>query len=375
MAGIYIHIPFCKKACNYCDFHFSTSFKFKDDLIECIKKEISTRKNYLNNQKIESVYFGGGTPSVLNEKELTSILETIYNNFEVIKGPEITLEANPDDLSKDKLKMLKKIGVNRLSIGIQSFIEKDLQFMNRSHSVNQATESVKYAQEIGFNNITIDLIYGIPNLTDREWENNIQKAIKLGVNHISAYCLTSENKTAMHHDIAKGKYQLPCEDITSQQFETLINKLKKSGFEQYEISNFAKKDFYSKHNSSYWKQKLYLGIGPSAHSFDGNSRQWNIANNVKYIKGGKSNLWDFEKETLNEKTKYNEYVLTSLRTSWGINLSFLKENFDQKFTNFLLKNSNIFIEKNQISHTKNVLKLTEEGKLLADYIASELFWV
>jgi len=338
-----------------------------------LKKEIVKRKSYVNNKTIETIYFGGGTPSVLNKEELSGILEVVYTNFEVIKGAEITLEANPDDLSREKLVELKEIGINRLSIGIQSFIEKNLEFMNRSHSVKQAVESVKNAQEIGFDNITIDLIYGIPNLSDNEWKNNIKKALKLNVNHISAYCLTSEEKTKMYHDISKGKYQLPCEDITSYQFEILIKTLQQAKFEQYEISNFAKKGFYSKHNSSYWKQKHYLGIGPSAHSFDGKSRQWNISNNAKYIKAAKDNNWDFETEILDKKTQFNEYILTSLRTSWGINLKYIKNNFSSQYLSYFKENITPFLDKYQVEESNNIYTLTEDGKLLADFIASELF--
>lgn len=375
LAGIYIHIPFCKKACVYCDFHFSTSMKNKTELIQCINKELEIKKDYLDTKSIETIYFGGGTPSVLNTDELNSILKTIQREYDVEQNAEITLEANPDDLTKEKLIAIKESGVNRLSIGIQSFVARDLAFMNRSHTILQATNAIKHAKEIGFDNITIDLIYGIPNLTEREWDRNIKKALQLDVNHISAYCLTSEERTAMHHDISKGKYQLPSEDITSQQFTTLVNTLARHGYEQYEISNFSKKGHTSKHNSSYWKQKHFLGVGPSAHSFNGKTRRWNVSNNARYMKGANENQWIFEEEELDQQTRYNEYVMTSLRTSWGIDLTFIKDNFDPKFALHFVKESKRFVLDNSIVQAGTNFTLSQSGKLLADRISSELFWV
>lgn len=375
LAGIYIHIPFCKKACVYCDFHFSTSMKNKSELVDCIRKELKVRKDYLDTNEIETIYFGGGTPSLLERKELENILETIHQEFEVAKDAEITLEANPDDLTFEKLEELKSCGINRLSIGIQSFIGRDLLFMNRSHTIKQALDSVAHAKELGFNNITIDLIYGIPNLTQTEWKRNIQKALELDVNHISAYCLTSEERTAMHHDIAKGKYELPKDDVTSEQFHVLVSTLKENGFEQYEISNFSKIGHNSKHNSSYWKQKHFLGVGPSAHSFNGKTRHWNVSNNGRYIKGANEDNWVAEEEVLDEKTRYNEYIMTSLRTSWGIDLDFLKQNFDTSFVSHFIKESKQFVIANSLIQKGNHFTLSQKGKLLADGIASDLFWV
>lgn len=375
LAGIYIHIPFCKKACIYCDFHFSTSMKNKSELVNCIRKELKVRKGYLETNQIETIYFGGGTPSLLEKEELQNILETIHKEFEVAQDAEITLEANPDDLTIEKLKELKSCGVNRLSIGIQSFVGRDLLFMNRSHTIKQAVESVANAKELGFDNMTIDLIYGIPNLTQTEWKRNIQKALELDVNHISAYCLTSEERTAMHHDIAKGKYELPKEEATSKQFNVLVSTLQENGFEQYEISNFSKIGHNSKHNSSYWKQKNFLGVGPSAHSFNGKTRHWNVSNNGRYIKGANDNNWVSEEETLDEKTHYNEYIMTSLRTSWGINLKYLKENFDPLFVSHFIKESKRFVIANSLIQKGTHFTLSQEGKLLADGIASDLFVV
>ncbi len=375
MAGIYIHIPFCKKACVYCDFHFSTSMKNKSELVECIRKELKTRKEYLETSHIETIYFGGGTPSLLEKQELENILETIRKEFIVAPDAEITLEANPDDLTFEKLEELKSCGINRLSIGIQSFIGRDLLFMNRSHTIKQAVDSVADAKKLGFDNITIDLIYGIPNLTQTEWKRNIEKALALEVNHISAYCLTSEERTAMHHDIEKGKYQLPKDDITSEQFHVLVSTLQENGFEQYEISNFSKIGHNSKHNSSYWKQKHFLGVGPSAHSFNGKTRHWNVSNNGRYIKGANEDNWVAEEEVLDEKTRYNEYIMTSLRTSWGIDLDFLKQNFDSSFVSHFIKESKQFVIANSLLQNGTHFILSQEGKLLADGIASDLFVV
>jgi oxygen-independent coproporphyrinogen-3 oxidase len=349
--------------------------KNKGELVDCIRKELKIRKSYLNTNQIETIYFGGGTPSLLEKDELVNILETIHKEFEVAQDAEITLEANPDDLTIKKLQELKSCGVNRLSIGIQSFIGRDLLFMNRSHTIKQAVESVANAKELGFENMTIDLIYGIPNLTQDEWKRNIQKALNLNVNHISAYCLTSEERTAMHHDIAKGKYELPNEDATSEQFNVLVSTLKENGFEQYEISNFSKIGHNSKHNSSYWKQKHFLGVGPSAHSFNGKTRHWNVSNNARYIKGANDNKWVAEEEILDEKTRYNEYIMTSLRTSWGINLEYLKQNFDSFFVSHFIKESKQFVIANSLIQKGTHFTLSQEGKLLADGIASDLLVV
>lgn len=349
--------------------------KNKTELISCISKELREKKEYLDTKNIQTIYFGGGTPSVLNQEELTSIIDTIQQEYVVDNQAEITLEANPDDLTLEKLRIIKQSGVNRLSIGIQSFVARDLAFMNRSHTILQATNAIKYAKEIGFDNITIDLIYGIPNLTELEWKRNIKKALDLDVNHISAYCLTSEERTAMHHDISKGKYELPTEDITSQQFTTLVETLGEHGYEQYEISNFSKKGHNSKHNSSYWKQTHFLGVGPSAHSFNGKTRKWNVSNNARYIKGAIENKWISEEEILDEPTRYNEYIMTSLRTSWGIDSNFLKAEFSPNLVTHFIKESKRFILDNSVIQSGTSYTLSQSGKLLADRIASELFWV
>jgi oxygen-independent coproporphyrinogen-3 oxidase len=375
LAGIYIHIPFCKKACNYCDFHFSTSVQYKTELIDCLVLELKERIPYIDNETIETIYFGGGTPSLLTKEELKLLLDVVYENYTVSPTAEISLEANPDDLIKEKLTELKEIGINRLSIGIQSFIEGNLTWMNRSHSVKQAKKCIKIAQEIGFDNITIDLIYGIPNLSINEWKNNIKQAISLNVNHISAYCLTVEEKTALHYAIKKGETHMPCDEETSKQFKILIDELTANDFIHYEISSFGKQNFESKHNSAYWKQKKYLGIGPSAHSFDGKSRQWNISNNKRYINGAKANNWDFELETIDETTRYNEYMLTSLRTMWGVDLAYLNNNFSKEIITHFNTETLPFIKSEQMILKDNHFVLSPKGKLMADFIASELFWV
>lgn len=349
--------------------------KNKSELVDCIQKELVVRKNYLETSKIDTIYFGGGTPSLLTKKEIVGILDTIKREYEINPEAEITLEANPDDLTISKLQELKDCGINRLSIGIQSFVGRDLAFMNRSHTIKQAVDSVKHAQNLGFENITIDLIYGIPNLTKNEWKRNIKRALDLNVNHISAYCLTSEERTAMHSDIAKGKYELPTEEVTSEQFNTLITMLNENGFEQYEISNFCKKGHVSKHNSSYWKQKIFLGVGPSAHSFNTKTRYWNVSNNARYIKGAKEDNWVCEEEILDEKTRYNEYIMTSLRTSWGMDIDYLKSNFNPSFVAHFIRESKTFLLNNSLIQKGNNFTLSQNGKLLADRIASELFWV
>ena len=373
MAGIYIHIPFCKKACFYCDFHFSTSLRFKDDMIDAILKEIGTQQKYLEGKTLETIYFGGGTPSLLNKEELTLIINTVSENFEIIENPEITLEANPDDLTIEKLKELKAVGINRLSIGVQSFFDEHLKWMNRAHSALESEACIKNAQEIGFQNITIDLIYGMPNLTDKQWEENIKKALSLNAPHISAYNLTVEKNTALAHFVKKGKYQPLSDEKGAKQFSYLIETLERNGFEQYETSNFAKDKQYSIHNSSYWRGKHYLGIGPSAHSYNGNSRQWNIANNKKYIDAISNNENQFEIEKLSNADKINEHLLIGLRTIWGCNLNFIEslatENSYKQFMNELT----VQIEKKMVTLDKNNIFLTPKGKLFADRIASDLF--
>ena len=374
MSGIYIHIPFCKQACYYCDFHFSTSLKKKDDLLNALVKELEIRKVELQNQPIETIYFGGGTPSLLSDKELSLLINTVYNNYKVIDKPEITLEANPDDLTKDRIIHLSKSPINRLSIGIQSFFENDLQSMNRAHNSKEAKECLEEASK-HFYNITIDLIYGIPNMSLEKWNENLQIAFKFGVNHISSYALTVEPKTALANFIKKGTYPPIDEELALQHFNHLITETDKQGFVHYEISNFGKPDYFSKHNSSYWQGKSYLGVGPSAHSFNGKERSWNIANNAKYIESITENKLPSETELLTIKDQFNEYVMTGLRTIWGISLSKIEHDFGAEFKSHLLNSIEPFLEKSFLEIKNQKIVATQKGKFLIDGIASDLFMI
>ena len=374
MSGIYIHIPFCKKACHYCDFHFSTSLQNKEALVKTILTEIDVRHDYLKDKNIQTIYFGGGTPSLLSEKETFLILEKIYKLYNVSKDAEITLECNPDDLSDDKLKELKRLEINRLSIGLQSFDEEELVWMNRAHTAKESEASVKRAQDRGFENITIDLIYGSKFSNLANWKKTLDNAIALDVKHISSYNLTIEEKTKLGHDYKVKKEIAIDEEKSSDMFIEMIDRLEKNNFIHYEISNFGKEGFFSSHNSNYWKGEHYLGLGPSAHSFDGLSRQWNVANNNVYIKKLSEKTYDFfEKEILTEKERFNEYVLTSLRTIWGIDLIYLKANFNSDYIKTFLNQVDIYIKQQHIVVKQDTYTLTEKGKLLADKIASELF--
>lgn len=375
MAGIYIHIPFCKQACHYCDFHFSTSLKNKDAFLSSLKKEIEMQKNYLGSQKIATVYFGGGTPSLLTESELMYIFDTLNAHFEIDSDAEITLEANPDDLNLKKIKELKHTPINRLSIGIQSFFDEDLVLMNRAHTSKEALSVVQTSQDAGFENITIDLIYGIPTLTNEKWKHNLQTAFDLQVKHISSYCLTVEAKTALANFIKTGKIKNVDEQQSVEQFEIMVEKMKQNDFIHYEISNFCKEGYHSQHNSSYWLKENYLGLGPSAHSYNGVSRQWNISNNALYIQSLEKNKLNFEEEILTVAQKYNEYILTSLRTIWGIDLKYIEIFFGTDHKNYCLKEAERYIAQGNLLIKENKLFLTQKGKLLADKIASDLFYI
>lgn len=374
MAGIYIHIPFCKQACSYCDFHFSTSLKSKDAFLSSLIHEIELQKNYLGNDAlIETVYFGGGTPSLLSSEELDTIFKALYNTFTIAKNAEITLEANPDDLSKIKLQQLKSSPVNRLSIGIQSFFEADLKLMNRAHNSQQAENCIIESQDAGFENITIDLIYGTPGLSNENWKKNLEKAFNLGVPHLSCYSLTVEEKTPLESHIKKGKVKPVNEEQSAEQFLILMEETTKNGYEQYEISNFCKPGFHSRHNSNYWKGIKYLGLGPSAHSYDGNSRQWNVSNNFRYIQSISENKIPAEKETLNSEQKFNEYMMTGLRTSTGISLEKVRKEFGELCLSKLLTEATNYLDCSKIILKRNHLILTNSGKLIADRISSDFF--
>lgn len=364
MAGIYIHIPFCKQACHYCNFHFATSLHYKNDLVAALLKEISLQKEYLEGESVETIYFGGGTPSLCTSQELKSIVETIKSVLNVINDAEITLEANPDDISDEMLAGWKEIGINRLSIGVQSFFEEDLKWMNRAHTAQQAIDTLQLAKK-HFDNITIDLIYGTPQLTNEKWEQNVKTAVSLNIPHLSCYALTVENRTPLDKMIRQNKSPDINPDKQSEQFLLLMQWLEEAGYEHYEISNFARPGWRSRHNSSYWQGKKYLGLGPSAHSFNGISRQWNIANNNIYIESIKKGIIPLEKEILTETQKLNEYIMTSLRTAGGLSLDITgKEMIDK---------SQKFIAAGLMKLENNSLVLTREGKLLADGIAAELF--
>nr|WP_199157438.1 radical SAM family heme chaperone HemW [Pedobacter sp. ASV2] len=372
MSGIYIHIPFCKKACHYCDFHFSTSLKYADEMVESICKEIKLKKDRISGQ-VGSIYFGGGTPSILPEASLQKIFDAINQTFSVSADAEITIETNPDDLTAQKLKELKQLPVNRFSVGIQSFYNEDLIWMNRAHNALEAEDCIKRSQDAGFENLTLDLIYGYPLLTDTKWLSNIQKAIELQVPHISAYALTVEPRTALAHAI-KNKKQIPVSDNQSaSQFIILMEKLIEAGFEHYEISNFAKPGCYAIHNTNYWKGIDYIGIGPSAHGFDGYNRYMNPANNAQYIELLNSNKLPETVEELSINDRFNEYMMTSLRTMWGINLDKVKIDFGKDFHEETLYNLKSFEEKDWLIKDGETLTLSKEGKLFADHIASELF--
>ncbi len=372
MAGIYIHIPFCKQACFYCDFHFSTSLKKKEEMLFCLKKEIELRKEELNSEKIETIYFGGGTPSVLNTAEINDLINTVYNHFKVVENPEVTLEANPDDLSEEKIIELSKTVINRLSIGVQSFFEKDLKLMNRAHNASEAKKCLEIATKY-FENISVDLIYGIPDCTNKEWEENIKTALSFGIPHISSYALTVEPKTALASLIEKGKIKNVDDVKAEEQFQILTETLKKEGFIHYELSNFGKESYFSKNNSSYWLGKSYLGIGPSAHSFNGKERSWNVRNNSNYIKSILEDKLPIERETLSVTDRYNEYVMTGLRTVWGVSLLKINKDFGDDYLYYLEKLSKKFIIEDLLYIENETLKTTQKGKFLADGIASDLF--
>jgi oxygen-independent coproporphyrinogen-3 oxidase len=333
MAGIYIHIPFCKQACSYCNFHFSTSLNRKSDLVNAIKGEIKLRHSYLKGETIETIYFGGGTPSLLEENELKEILEAVYQSFKVEPNCEITLEANPDDLTLSKLKILKFAGINRLSIGVQSFHEEDLTFMNRSHNSKQAVSSIKNAQEVGFSNLNLDLIFGSQTTSDKMWSENLHTFFSLDIPHLSAYSLTIEEKTALAHRVKSGKSEKLDEDKNYRHYQMLLKAINENGFQQYELSNYCKGENISKHNSSYWFEKTYLGIGPSAHSFNRKGRQWNVSNNLKYINAISNRKEFYETEELSEVDRYHEYLITSLRTKWGVEFKKIEQRFSKVIAN------------------------------------------
>ncbi|QBN18990.1 radical SAM family heme chaperone HemW [Flavobacterium nackdongense] len=390
--AIYIHIPFCKQACHYCDFHFSTSMKKKDEMVLALAKEIQMRKNGLldsarsdKEEMIETIYFGGGTPSTLQIADCRFLIEEVYKNYKVSENPEITLEANPDDLSEDYLIALSKIGINRLSIGIQSFFEDDLTMMNRAHNSAEARKCLEIATQY-FDNISLDLIYGIPGMSNEKWKKNIETALSYGIPHISSYALTVEPKTALNKLIQTGKIGKPNDDLAQEHFQILVATLEANGFIHYELSNFGKENYFSKNNSAYWLGKKYIGIGPSAHSYDGISRSWNVSNNAIYLKSLGENKLPNEMEILSKTDRYNEYIMTGLRTIWGVSLDRISDEFGNEYSDYLQKQSQKFINDGlleivtssvpmQSGSIEKILKPTKKGKFLTDGIASDLFFI
>jgi len=373
LAGIYLHIPFCKQACNYCNFHFTTSLRYKDDLVKALAKELYLQRDFLQHTPIDTIYIGGGTPSLLDMEDCQFIFHTIEKHFNVSADPEITLEANPDDITHEKLRGWKEVGINRMSIGIQSFFEEELRWMNRAHSKEQAHQCIEMSLAAGFTNMTIDLIYGSPLLTDDMWARNVQTAINYGIPHLSCYALTVEEKTPLHKYINTKKKADIDSDKQGHQFLLLMDWLKEAGYEHYEVSNFAKPGFRSRHNSSYWKGRPYLGIGPSAHSFDGSARQWNIANNQQYIQSLEQSVIPAEKEILSTADQLNEYLMISLRTAEGIDLEVIERKWSREEKERIIKETSNYINNGLMIKEGDQLKLSKEGMPLADGIAAQLF--
>jgi oxygen-independent coproporphyrinogen III oxidase len=372
LAGIYLHIPFCKQACNYCNFHFTTSLRYKTDLVNALIKEIELQKDFLQGESIATIYFGGGTPSLLTLEECRLILEKIRQVFNIDDGAEITLEANPDDITKEKLVAWKDLGINRLSIGIQSFFDEDLLWMNRAHNAREAIDNLQLAIT-EFNNISIDLIYGSPLLSDDMWKKNVETAINLNIPHLSCYALTIEEKTPLHKLILLNKTANVDTDKQARQFLLLMQWLKENGYDHYEVSNFAKPGYRSRHNSSYWQEKKYLGLGPSAHSYNVVIRKWNIANNNNYIEAINNGKLETEREVLTETQKLNEYIMISLRTMEGLDLEKIKSVWGEEKLKTVNERLIRFKENDLVIKEANKIKLTEEGMLRADGIAADLF--
>lgn len=373
-AGIYIHIPFCKQACVYCNFHFSTSLKYKDEVVQAILKEIAMRREYLPGTEVETIYFGGGTPSLLSADEVNLIIDAILKYYHISGITECTLEANPDDLDRKYLQSLRNTPVNRLSVGVQSFRDEDLLYMKRAHNAQQADYSIKAAQDAGFTNLSLDLIYGTPGLSDDDWKRNLSKVRELGIPHFSAYALTVEEKTALHHAILHSRTTPVSPEQSARQFELLMEQVALMGYEHYEISNIALSGCYAVHNTNYWRGNYYVGIGPAAHSFDGTSRRWNVANNALYTKGIlQEHKPNFQEEQLTPVEHLNEYIMTSLRTMWGCDLARIEDEWDTSYAKNVEQSSYIFQEKKWIVQQGSKLTLTNKGKLFADKIAAELF--
>jgi len=373
MNGIYIHIPFCRQKCNYCNFFSIASIKSKSDFINALLKEIEFQKIYLSHTKIYTIYFGGGTPSMLSVDELNLILNKINQLFSIEKEAEITIEANPDDLTLEKIAELKNSPINRISVGIQSFNDEDLHYLNRKHNSEQAKDSIFRLKDFGFENISIDLIYGIPTLRNDDWEQNLDNFFSMEIPHLSAYSLTIEKQTILDILIRKGKAENISENLSIEHFKYLLNRMDDNGFIHYEISNFSKPGCYSKHNSIYWTDGKYLGLGPSAHSFNGISRQWNVTNLSKYIQSINEGIIPAEIEILNTDQKYNEYIMTSLRTIWGCNENTIRENFGERYLDHFIKTAKRHLKNKALLFDENKYLLSQKGKLFADGIAGDFF--
>ena len=375
MAGIYIHIPFCKRRCIYCDFFSTTQSEKKAEYVHALVRELEIRKDYLNNEEIETIYLGGGTPSQLSQEELEEIFTHIYKVYKVTPDAEITLEANPDDLTPEYVSMLRGLPINRISMGIQTFQEGTLKLLHRRHTAQQAIEAFKRCREAGFQNISIDLMYGLPGETLNTWEQDLQQAIDLHPEHISAYHLIYEEGTALWNLREQNKVEEAEEELSLTLFKTLIERLTKAGYQHYEISNFCLPGLHSRHNSSYWTGKKYLGCGPSAHSFDGTSRQWNVSSLDKYLEGIRTGQLDFEIEDLDLYTRYNDFVITSIRTCWGMPISQLRTNYGENLYNYCLRMAKPHIKQGVLEIKEDPLKLTSEGIFISDGIMSDLLWI
>lgn len=384
MSGIYLHIPFCKSKCAYCNFFSLVTEKKMDDYVSALKKEIINRKSYLGDDVVKTIYFGGGTPSLLPIKYVEEILELLHENYNIISNPEVTLEINPDTIDKDKMMALKHLGVNRMSVGIQSFNDDDLRYLGRRHDSRHALQVLDDLSGVGFDRITLDLIYGMPTLTEEKWNHNLDIFFSTGISHLSAYALTVEPKTILGQKIEKEELQEVSEEDTIRHYNILVERTKENGFEHYEISNFAKEGCRSQHNSIYWQDVKYLGLGPSAHSYDGDSRQWNVSNLTKYIQFVNADIDTdtdadtdmghyYEREILSKEDKYNEYVMTSLRTSWGCNIDKIERDYGESYTHNFLKNIKKYLDSGIMLMKNNNFILTDEGMLFADGIAADLF--
>jgi oxygen-independent coproporphyrinogen-3 oxidase len=373
MAGIYIHIPFCKRKCHYCNFYSLASNRYFDEVIDAIADEVSLRKSLISKETIESVYFGGGTPSLMKGHHLQKIMDALFTHFSFADKAEITLEANPDDISQEQLQSFKRNGINRLSMGVQTFNDKELQYLNRTHDAEKALRSIEMCRNAGFDNLTIDLIYGLPNSTPESWNKNLEITRNLDIPHISCYALTVEPNTAFEYFIRKGKLKPPAEELFLDQFESLIDFANANSYEHYEISNFCKNKLYAQHNTAYWFGKPYLGLGPSAHSYNGTSRIWNIAHLKKYIEGIKSEKPVFEKETLTENQRYNEFIMTHLRTQWGVRFSELKFGFSKTQANYFFSKLKKYKDSDLMKISDEKASLTRKGIFISDSIIADFF--